>query len=78
MRALPGGTLTVVHTDVEASAPLTMHLKDRYPEVLGTHQRLLRAAFAANEGHEVDTQGDSFFVVFVRATQAVAGTCQQE
>ena len=72
MRALPGGTLTVVHTDVEASTPLTMHLKDRYPEVLGTHQRLLRAAFAENEGHEVDTQGDSFFVVFVRATQAVA------
>jgi class 3 adenylate cyclase len=72
MRELPGGTLTVLHTDVEASTPLTMHLKDRYPEVLATHQRLLRAAFAANEGHEVDTQGDSFFMVFLRATQAVA------
>lgn len=33
---------------------------------------LLRAAFAAHEGHEVDTQGDSFFVVFRRATHAVA------
>src|SRR5437667_5425050 len=72
MRALPGGTLTVVHTDVEASTPLTMHLEDRHPEGVAAHQRLLRAAFAANEGHEVDTQGDSFFVVFLRATQAVA------
>jgi class 3 adenylate cyclase len=72
MRELPSGTLTVLHTDVEASTPLTVHLKDRYPEVLATHQTLLRAAFAAHEGHEVDTQGDSFFVVFLRATQAVA------
>ena len=72
MRELPGGTLTVLHTDVEASTPLTMKLKDRYPAVLATHQALLRASFAAHEGHEVDTQGDSFFVVFPRATQAVA------
>src|SRR5215471_10324217 len=72
MSELPGGTLTVLHTDVEASTPLTMHLKERYPGVLATHQALLRSAFATNEGHEVDTQGDSFFVVFPRATQAVA------
>ena len=72
MPELPGGTLTVLHTDVEASTPLTVHLGDRYPEVLATHHALLRAAFAAHEGHEVDTQGDSFFVVFPRATQAVA------
>jgi len=72
MPELPGGTLTVLHTDVEASTPLTVRLGDRYPEVLATHHALLRAAFAAHEGHEVDTQGDSFFVVFPRATQAVA------
>ena len=72
MPELPGGTLTVLHTDVEESTPLTVHLGDRYPEVLATHRTLLRAAFAAREGHEVDTQGDSFFVVFARATQAIA------
>jgi class 3 adenylate cyclase len=72
MSELPGGTLTVLHTDVEASTFLTVHLGDRYPEVLATHSALLRAAFAAHEGCEVDTQGDSFFVVFPRATQAVA------
>ena len=68
----PGGTVTVLHTDVEDSTPLTVHLGARYPEVLATHRALLRAAFAAHEGREVDTQGDSFFVVFPRATQAVA------
>ena len=72
MSELPGGTLTVLHTEVEGSTLLTVHLGDRYPEVLATHRVLLRAAFAAHEGREVDTQGDSFFVVFPRATQAVA------
>ena len=72
MSELPSGTLTVLHTEIEGSTLLTVHLGDRYPEVLATHCVLLRAAFAAHEGHEVDTQGDSFFVVFSRATQAVA------
>jgi class 3 adenylate cyclase len=72
MSELLGGTLTMLHTDVENSTPLTVRLGDRYPEVLATHCALLRAAFAARTGCEVDTQGDSFFVVFLRATQAVA------
>ena len=62
MPELPGGTLTMLHTDVEQSTLLTVHLGDRYPEVLATHRSVVRAAFAALEGHEVDTQGDSFFV----------------
>jgi class 3 adenylate cyclase len=72
MSELPDGTLTMLHTDIENSTPLTVHLGDRYPAILATHCALLRAAFAAHEGREVDTQGDSFFVVFPRATQAVA------
>src|SRR5712691_6714816 len=72
MSELPGGTLTVLHTEIEGSTLLTVHLVDRYPEVLATHCALLRVAFAAHEGREVDTQGDSFFVIFPRATQAVA------
>jgi class 3 adenylate cyclase len=68
----PGDTLTIMHTDVENSTSLTMRLGDRYPEVLATHCALLRAAFATHGGSEVDTQGDSFFVVFPRATRAVA------
>jgi class 3 adenylate cyclase len=72
MPELPSGTLTVLHTEIEGSTLLTVYLGDRYPENLATHCALLRAACAAHEGHEVDTQGDSFFMVFPRATQAVA------
>jgi len=71
MSELPGGTLTMLHTDVENSTPLTLHLGEHYSEVLATHCALLRTAFAAHEGCEIDTQGDSFFVVCPRATQAV-------
>jgi class 3 adenylate cyclase len=76
MSNLPTGTLTVLHTDIENSTPLTRHLREQYPVVLATHQTLLRAAFTAYEGWEVNTQGDSFFVVFPRATQAVAAAVQ--
>jgi YVTN family beta-propeller protein len=40
--------------------------------VLGEHTRILRAAFAAHDGQEVDNQGDSFFVAFRTAKDAVA------
>jgi class 3 adenylate cyclase len=76
MPELPSGTLTVLHTDIENSTALTRHLREQYPAVLDTHRTLLRAAFTAYEGWEVDTQGDSFFVVFSRATQAVAAAVQ--
>lgn len=72
MPELPHGTLTVLHTDVEDSTLLTVRLGGRYPAILATHCALLRTALAAHEGREVDTQGDSFFVVFTRATDAVA------
>jgi DNA-binding beta-propeller fold protein YncE len=46
-------------------------LRDRYNEVLTEHQSLLRTAFAAHGGHELDTEGDSFFVAFSTAREAV-------
>src|SRR5690349_13959633 len=58
---------------MEGSTALLNELgSDRYHDVLVEHQRLLRAAFAAADGQEVDTQGDAFFVVFGRARDAVA------
>ena len=68
----PTGTVTLLFTDIEGSTRLLHGLGDRYAEVLAEHQRILRAAFAACNGHEVDTQGDAFFVVFRRAAHAVA------
>ena len=65
------GTVTFLFSDIEGSTRLVKQLRDRYAEVLAQHQSLLRAAFAAHSGQEVDTQGDSFFVAFSSARNAV-------
>jgi YVTN family beta-propeller protein len=69
---LPSGTVTLLFTDIEGSTRLVKQLGDRYGEVLADHQRILRAAFEEHAGSEIDTQGDSFFVAFSRAKDAVA------
>ena len=72
MPELPTGTVTFLFTDIEGSTTLLRRLGPAYGDVLAEHQRILREAFAAHGGHEVDTQGDSFFVAFRRAKDAVA------
>jgi class 3 adenylate cyclase len=71
VRELPTGTVTFLFTDVEGSAKLVQQLRDGWADVHAAHRRLLREAFAASNGKEVDTQGDSFFVAFARARDAV-------
>ena len=71
MTGLPTGTVTFLFTDIEGSTQLLQRLQDRYAEALADHRRLLRDAFQTHEGHEVDTQGDAFFVAFPRARDAV-------
>jgi class 3 adenylate cyclase len=68
---LPGGTVTFAFTDIEDSTELLKRLGDDYRDVLTTHRRIVRDAFAARDGVEIDTQGDAFFYVFVRARDAV-------
>jgi class 3 adenylate cyclase len=71
-RALPAGTVTFLFTDVEGSTKLLHELgAERYAAALGDHRRILRAAFEAHGGVEVDTQGDAFFVAFPTATGAL-------
>jgi len=70
-QALPSGTVTFLFTDIEGSTRLTKALGDKYEQVLAEHQGILRAAFAEHNGHEVDTQGDSFFAAFTRARDAI-------
>jgi predicted ATPase len=73
MRELPSGTVTLLFTDVEGSTRLLDELGvEAYAAALAEHRRVLRAAFAAHGGVEVDTQGDAFFVVFVTAPSALA------
>ena len=65
--------MTFLFTDIEGSTSLLRSLgRDRYGEVLATHNRLLRAAFTEAGGIEIDTKGDSFFVVFRSAGAAIA------
>jgi predicted ATPase/DNA-binding SARP family transcriptional activator/class 3 adenylate cyclase len=68
---LPSGAVTFLFTDIEGSTRLVKALRERYPQVLAEHRRLVRAAIAGQAGHEVDTQGDAFFVAFASAKQAV-------
>jgi class 3 adenylate cyclase len=73
MSTLPGGTVTFVFTDIEGSTRLLQELGDSFADVARDHRRLVREAFNAHEGTEIDTQGDSFFFSFARARDAVAG-----
>jgi class 3 adenylate cyclase/DNA-binding beta-propeller fold protein YncE len=72
MTELPTGTVTLLFSDIEGSTRLLRALGDDYGPLLADHQRLLRNAFEEAGGHEIDTQGDAFFVAFGRARDAVA------
>src|SRR6266508_2890118 len=72
MRELPSGTVTFLFTDIEGSTRLLHELGDAYADALAEHRRVLREAFARHGGVEVDTQGDAFFVAFVRVKDALA------
>ena len=78
MAELPTGTVTFLFTDIEGSTRLLKELGRGYDTVLAEHQRILRESFAAHEGREVDTQGDSFFVAFSRAGDAVASAVEAQ
>jgi class 3 adenylate cyclase len=67
----PSAPVTFLFTDIEGSTRLVKALREQYPQVLDGHRRLVRGAIAAHGGHEVDTQGDAFFVAFAGAKEAV-------
>ncbi len=72
MHHLPTGTVTLLFTDIEGSTRLLQQLGNRYADVLAEYRQVLRSACRQWNGHEVDTQGDAFFVAFVRAIDAVS------
>ena len=70
--ATAGGTRTFLFSDIEGSTRLLDELgTEAYTAVLERHAALLRAAFAEHDGREEGTEGDSFFVVFDSAVEAV-------
>ena len=78
MVELPSGAVTFLFTDIQGSTALVKRLRERYGAVLAEHQRLLRAAFDAHDGYEVDTQGDSFFVAFASAREALLAAVEAQ
>src|SRR5216117_562677 len=79
MRDLPSGTVTFLFTDIEGSTKLLHELSEEgYAEALAQHRRLLREAFRAHGGVEVDTQGDAFFVAFPTAPGALAAAADAD
>jgi DNA-binding NarL/FixJ family response regulator/class 3 adenylate cyclase len=75
---LPSGTVTFLFSDIEGSTVLLRRLRDRYADVLDDHHRLLRAAFSEHGGHEVATEGDSFFVAFSDPGAALAAAASAQ
>ncbi len=72
------GTVTFLFADMEGSTHLLQQLGDDYAAVLTAQQQLLREAFEAHHGRIVDSQGDSFFVAFARAADAVNATVEAQ
>jgi predicted ATPase/class 3 adenylate cyclase len=73
MAELPTGTVTLLFTDVEGSTTLLVELgRARYAKALARHCDILRHAFTACGGYEVDYEGDAFFVSFASAGAALA------
>jgi predicted ATPase/class 3 adenylate cyclase len=67
------GTLTFLFSDIEGSTRLLDTLgREAYTAVLERHAGIMRAACAAHGGREQNTEGDSFFVVFDAAADALA------
>jgi len=68
----PSGTVTFLFTDIEGSSRLEQEVGTAaYSVLLGQHRAILRAVFEAHGGVEQGTEGDSFFVIFPSAAEAV-------
>jgi predicted ATPase/class 3 adenylate cyclase len=75
---LPTGTVTFLFTDIEGSTRLLQELGDGYRAVQDRHGELVRAAIRTYEGHEIRTEGDSFFVAFRTPAQGVRAAVEAQ
>jgi class 3 adenylate cyclase len=68
----PSRTVTFLFTDSEGSTKLLHQLRDQYTTMLADHRHILRQVFFNWNGHEVDSQADTFFVAFPRKNNSAA------
>lgn len=71
MPEYPAGIITLVFTDIQGSSDLWERYRSAFQPVLQEHNRLLREAARQWNGVEVKTEGDAFFLVFARASDAI-------
>lgn len=78
-RDLPTGTVTFVFTDIEGSTRLAGQLgTQRWGDVLTQHAAIFRRATGEHAGVIVRTEGDSFFLAFRSARDAVAAAADAQ
>jgi class 3 adenylate cyclase len=72
--ALPDGIVTFLMTDVVESTPLWLRSRSQMYVAMKRHDQLLASAIESNGGVVLKErgEGDSFFAVFLRATDALA------
>ncbi len=78
MPSLPTGTVTFFFSDIQGSTRLAERLGDGWRPLLDRHRDVIRTAVSRNGGHEVGTEGDSFFVAFTSAPAAVAAAIEAQ
>ena len=78
--SLPDGIVTFLMTDVVESTPLWIQSRASMYQAMRRHDQLLTAAIEANGGMVLKErgEGDSFFAVFPRATDAVVAAVEAQ
>ena len=70
--------MTLLFSDIEGSTRLLSRLGAAYAEALDGQREVLRTAWARYGGTELGTEGDSFYVVFPAAQQAVSAAAEAQ
>jgi predicted ATPase/class 3 adenylate cyclase len=78
MSNLPSGTVTILFTDIEGSTRLLQQLDEEYATLIAEHHQLLREASETHHGQVQGIEGDSFFVVFSGALEAIRAVVQAQ
>jgi class 3 adenylate cyclase len=69
---VPSATLTLFFSDIEGSTRLLSQLGVQYGDALSVQRSIIREEVRHWRGREIGTGGDSFFVVFTSAADAVS------
>lgn len=67
-----GGMVAIMFTDIEGSSALAEMLGAAWPQILQTHNALIRGLVLSHGGVEVSAMGDGFMIFFRDAASALA------